>query len=199
MTKTVDIRKNLSQYLTLPIVKLLARTPVTPNVVTITGFLVTVVAAVFIATGDLFTGGLVVLAAGFLDMLDGALARQTNRTTRFGAVLDSTLDRLSEAALMLGILVIFVQRQMVAESLLVGITLVGSLMVSYLRARVEGLGIDCKVGLFTRAERVIVLALGLLLSQFSFALVVALVIIAFFSFFTAGQRLFHAYYHTRDT
>ncbi|MDD5126772.1 MAG: CDP-alcohol phosphatidyltransferase family protein [Dehalococcoidales bacterium] len=197
--KNTDIRKNLQQYFTEPIVRLLARTPLTPNAVTIIGFLVTVLAAVYIATGEFFIGGIIVLAAGFLDMLDGALARLTNQTTRFGAVLDSTLDRLSEAALMLGILVPFASQGMVAESLLVGLTLVGSLMVSYLRARAEGIGIDCKVGLFTRAERVIVLALGLLLSQFDYVLVIALVIIALFSFFTAGQRLWHAYRQTRNT
>ncbi|MDD4859788.1 MAG: CDP-alcohol phosphatidyltransferase family protein [Dehalococcoidales bacterium] len=199
MSKNNDIRKNLQQYFTDPIVRLLAKTPVTPNAVTVIGFLVTVLAAAYVGVGELFIGGLVVLAAGFMDMLDGALARLTNRATRFGAVLDSTLDRLSEASLLLGILVLFARQGLVAESLLVGLTLVGSLMVSYLRARVEGIGIECKVGLFTRAERVIVLALGLLLTPwYGNSLLIALLIIAFFSFFTAGQRLWHAYRQTRN-
>jgi len=131
-------------------------------------------------------------------MLDGALARFTGQTTRFGAVLDSTLDRLAEAALLLGILVVYASNQLVAESLLVGLALIGSFTVSYLRARIEALGIECKVGLFTRAERVIVLALGLLLSQFDYALIVALAIIVLFSFITAGQRLFYAWCHTKS-
>ena len=130
-------------------------------------------------------------------MLDGALARATNRVTRFGGILDSTLDRLSEAVLLLSILVIYTRGQQVAESLLVGIALLGSLMVSYIKARTEALGIECNVGLFTRPERVVVLALGMLLSQFAYALVTALAIITAFSFFAAGQRLLNAWRQTR--
>ena len=141
--------------------------------------------------------GFMVLFAGLFDMLDGALARATNRVTRFGGILDSTLDRLSEAVLLLSILVIYTRGQQVAESLLVGIALLGSLLVSYIKARTEALGIECNVGLFTRPERVIVLALGLLLSQFAYALITALAIITAFSFFTAGQRLLNAWRQTR--
>ena len=101
-------------------------------------------------------------------------------------------------ALLLGILVIYVRGQMVGESLLVGLALLGSLMVSYLRARMEGAGIECRAGLFTRPERVIVLALGLLLSRFDYVLVIALAIITFFSFVTVGQRLLYAWKETRN-
>jgi len=198
MTNPTKVRRVTSDYFAQPVVKLLARTPVTPNTITWLGFLITVGAAALVVTGNLFAAGFVVLFAGFFDMLDGALARITNRVTRFGAVLDSTLDRLSEAVLLLSILIIFTRGQQVAESLLVGIALFGSLMVSYIRARVEALGIECKVGLFTRPERVIILALGLLLSQFDYALVIALAIITFFSFFTVGQRLIYAWRQTRN-
>jgi CDP-diacylglycerol--glycerol-3-phosphate 3-phosphatidyltransferase len=185
-------------YVARPIVRVLARTPLTPNALTWLGFLITVGAAVLIVTGHLLAAGIVVLVAGLFDMLDGALARETGRVTRFGAVLDSTLDRLSEAALLLALLVVYARGQDVAESLLVGFALLGALMVSYLRARIEGLGIECKIGLFTRPERVIVLALGLLLSYFDYALITAISIITFFSYFTAGQRLVYAWRHTRD-
>ena len=198
MTKLTNAQKTISNYVTQPAVKLLARTPVTPNTITWLGFLITVGAAALVVTGNLFAAGFVVLFAGIFDMLDGALARTTNRVTRFGAVLDSTLDRLSEAVLLLSILVIYTRGQQVAESLLVGIALFGSLMVSYIRARVEALGIECNVGLFTRPERVVILALGLLLSQFDFALVIALAIITFFSFFTVGQRLIYAWRQTKN-
>ena len=198
MTKRTNARKTMSNYVTQPAVKLLARTPVTPNTITWLGFLITVGAAALVVTGNLFAAGFVVLFAGIFDMLDGALARITNRVTRFGAVLDSTLDRLSEAVLLLSILVIYTRGQQVAESLLVGIALFGSLMVSYIRARVEALGIECNVGLFTRPERVVILALGLLLSQFDYALVIALAIITFFSFFTVGQRLIYAWRQTKN-
>ncbi len=197
MTKSSKTRKAMSAYLTQPAIKLLARTPVTPNTLTWLGFWITIGAAVLVITDNLFAAGFVVLVAGFFDMLDGALARTTNRLTRFGGVLDSTLDRLSEAVLLLGILAIYTREQQVAESLLVGFALLSSLMVSYLRARIEALGIVCEVGLFTRPERVIILALGLLLSRFDYALVVALAIITFFSFFTAGQRLLYAWRQTK--
>jgi CDP-diacylglycerol--glycerol-3-phosphate 3-phosphatidyltransferase len=197
MTKLGKVRQATSDYLTQPAAKLLARTPLTPNTVTWLGFWITVGAAVLVITGNLFAAGFVVLVAGFFDILDGALARTTNRVTRFGALLDSTLDRISEAVLLLGILVIYARGQQVAESLLVGFALLGSLMVSYTRARIEALGIECKVGLFTRPERVVILALGLLLSRFGYALVTALAIITVLSFFTVGQRLLYGWRQAR--
>lgn len=197
MIKLAETRKSAASYITQPAAQLLAKTRVTPNAITWFGFLLTVGAAVLIATGNLFAAGFVVLVAGFFDMLDGALARLTNQASHFGALLDSTLDRLAEAALLLSILVLYARGQQVAEALLVGLALFGSLLVSYVRARAEGLGLECKVGLFTRPERVIILALGLLLSQIDYALISALAIIVFFSFFTVGQRLVHIWRQTR--
>jgi CDP-diacylglycerol--glycerol-3-phosphate 3-phosphatidyltransferase len=198
MSNLVKTRKVISEYVTQPPVKLLAKTPVTPNILTWLGFLITAGATALIVTEHLFAAGFVVLVAGLFDMLDGALARMTNRVTRFGGILDSTLDRVSEAILLLGLLVVFTREQMVAESLLTGIVLFGSLMVSYLRSRIEATGIGCEIGLFTRPERVVILALGLLLSRFDYALVTTLAIIAAFSFFTAGQRLYHAWRHVKE-
>jgi len=197
MARLAEVRKNAANYLTRPVVRFLSRTPITPDTITWLGFLLTVGAAVLIVTGNLIAAGLVVLFAGFLDMLDGALARFNNQATRFGAILDSTLDRLAEAALLLGILVLFASQQLVAESFLAGITLLGSLMVSYVRARIEEEGLECKVGLFTRPERVIILALGLLLSWIDYVLIIALIITALFSFFTMIQRLLYAYRQTK--
>lgn len=198
MPKLEKTRKRISDCVTQPIVNLLARTPLTPNTVTWLGFCINIGAAVLIVTGHLLAAGIAVLVAGLFDMLDGALARVTNKVTRFGGILDSTLDRLSEAAVLLGLLAVFARDREVAESILVGVALLGSLMVSYLRARMEGLGIECKTGLFTRPERVIVLALGLLLSRFDYALVTALAVIVFFSYFTAGQRLYYAWRQTKN-
>ena len=198
MSNLVKTRQIISQYVTQPPVKLLAKTPVTPNTLTWLGLMITAGAAALIATEHLFAAGFVVLAAGVFDMLDGALARLTNRVTRFGGILDSTLDRVSEAILLLALLAVFARDQKVAESLLTGIVLFSSLMVSYLRSRIEATGIDCKIGLFTRPERVIVLVLGLLLSQFEYALVTALAIIAALSIFTAGQRFYHAWRQIKE-
>jgi len=192
MTKSSGVRDTVANYLTQPAVRLLARTSITPSTLTWFGFLLAVGAAALIIGGHIFAAGFVVLFAGFFDILDGALARHTNRTTRFGAVLDSTLDRLSEAVLLIGILLYFSNQSSVAV-LLVCLALLGSLLVSYIRARAEALGLECQVGLFTRAERVIVLALGLLLNQ----IVIALAIIVAFSFFTFGQRLIYVWQQTK--
>ncbi|MFC2002353.1 CDP-alcohol phosphatidyltransferase family protein [Chloroflexota bacterium] len=190
-------RKTAANYLTEPVVRFLATTPISPNALTWFGFFLTVGAAILITTGHLLAAGFLVLIGSFFDILDGALARRINRTTRFGAVLDSTLDRLSEAVLFLGILGLFLltAAQPVLATvlskewaiLLVFVTLFGSALVSYIRARAEAIGIECQVGLFTRSERIVVLVLGLWLNQ----IVIALAIIAVLSLVTAGQRLIH--------
>ena len=198
MVRLSEIRKAAAHYLTQPMVRLLAKTGITPNTITWFGFLLTVVGAALIVTGHLFAAGCMILVAGLFDMLDGALARYTKRVTQFGGIFDSTLDRLAEAVLLLGILLLYAREGSIVGILLVGITLLGSLMVSYIRARVESSGIACQVGLFTRPERVIVLALGLLLNRVDNALIIALAIIAIFSFFTAGQRLVYAWKQTKN-
>ena len=197
MPRLSEIRKTAAYYLTQPVVWLLAKTPITPSAITWFGFLLAAGAAVLITTRHLFAAGFVVLLAGFFDILDGALARRTNQTTRFGAVLDSTLDRLSEAVLLLAILVLYAREQSVAHILLVSFALPSSMLVSYVKASAEAQGLECQVGLFTRAERIIVLALGLLLSQINNALAIALAIIVLFSLFTIGQRLVYVWQQTK--
>jgi CDP-diacylglycerol--glycerol-3-phosphate 3-phosphatidyltransferase len=190
-------RSAIAYRLTEPVAWVLAKTPLTPNAISWLGFIITLGAAALIITGHPFAAGWVVLVAGFFDILDGALARRIGQATPFGAVLDSTLDRLSEAVILLAILAVYAIQPSITGVLLVGAALIGSLLVSYIRARVEAVGLECKVGLFTRAERVVVLALGLLLSHFTNALVIALAIIVVFSFFTAGQRLVYVWQQTR--
>jgi CDP-diacylglycerol--glycerol-3-phosphate 3-phosphatidyltransferase len=197
MSKLEKTRRNVSNSITSPIVGLLARTPLTPDALTWLGFLVSIGAAVLVVTGHFLAAGIVVLVAGAFDMLDGALARLTGRVSRFGGILDSTLDRLSEAVVLLALLAVFAREQHVAGCLLAGVTLLGSLMVSYIRARMEGIGIECQAGFFTRPERVVVIALGLLLNQFDHALLTALAIIACFSFITIAERMIYAWRRTR--
>jgi CDP-diacylglycerol--glycerol-3-phosphate 3-phosphatidyltransferase len=198
MAKLVGIRKAVGYYLAESPARLLARTSVTPNVLTWFGFLLAVGGAVLIAVGQLLAAGLVVLFAGFCDILDGALARLTDRATLFGAVLDSTLDRLSEAVLLLGIMVLYAGNGDTYLILLVAVTLVFSLLVSYIRARAETMGVDCQVGFFTRGERVILLVLGLCLSPvLEWALPVALLVVLLFSFVTVIQRLVYVWQRTR--
>ena len=197
LTKLPAFRKNASYQLTRLVVRPLAKTPIAPNAVTWFGFSLTLGAAALIITEHLFAAGFVVLIAGFFDMLDGALARSTNRVTQFGGVLDSTLDRLAEGVLLLSILVVFAREQSTLGIWIVGLALIGSVLVSYIRSRAEALGLECEVGVFTRPERVVVLALGLLLSRIDYALIVALGIVVVFSFVTVGQRLLHVWRQTR--
>lgn len=188
------VREAAASYFTSPIVRILARTPVTPNIITWFGFILAVATAVLIAMEHLLIAGVVVIIAGFFDILDGALARRTNRVTIFGAVLDSTLDRLSEGVILIGILYFYVEEGSTRGVLLAGAVLLASLLVSYIRSRAEAVSLKCKVGVFTRPERVIVLALGLLLN----GLEIALAVIAALSFFTVGQRLFYVWRQVKD-
>ena len=203
MVKLPEIRKTLARYAAEPLVRLLAATHISPNTLTWLGFLLTLGAAALIAMGHLLAAGIVVLVAGSFDILDGALARRTNRITRFGGILDSTLDRLSDAVLLFGVLGLFLLAQeqpalftFIAKEwsiVLVFIALASSQFVSYIRARAEAAGLKCQVGLFTRAERVVVLVLGLLTSQVS----IALAIIAALSIVTFIQRSVYLWQQTR--
>jgi CDP-diacylglycerol--glycerol-3-phosphate 3-phosphatidyltransferase len=163
------------------------------------GFILILVASVLAGVGHPFAAGWVVLLSGFFDIIDGALARNTNQVTRFGGVLDSSLDRVSEAAILIGIMsyFLFYSKSDVALwiALVIGVAMIFSFMVSYVRARAEGAGLECQVGIFTRAERVIILALGLLLSGISFILVIALIIITLLSIVTFIQRMLYVYQH----
>ena len=190
MANLEGMRRALGKYFTEPIVTVLEKTHITPNAVTCLGLLITIAAAVLVALEHPFAAGFVVLFAGLFDMLDGALARRTNHVTKFGGVLDSTLDRISEAAVLIGIAVFYANRQSTWGVALAGITMISSQLVSYIRAKAEALNINCEIGIFTRPERVVILSIGLLLSRFNNVLLIALAIIAVLSFFTAGQRLF---------
>jgi CDP-diacylglycerol--glycerol-3-phosphate 3-phosphatidyltransferase len=181
----IDIRRNLAYRITDPIVRILSKSGITPNVLTIINLALNIVAAYVIATGHFLLGGVLVLASGLFDLLDGALARFTKQTTKFGAILDSTVDRISEAAILCGLLIWYLARGGSLEIVLIFAVLIGSFLVSYVRARAEGLGWQCQVGLFTRTERVIVLAIGLLINQ----IFIALCVVVVFVFITVVQRL----------
>jgi len=167
------------------VARLISRTGVSPNILTFTGFLATLALAYILASGHERVAGLLMIPVGLFDAVDGALARAKNEVTPFGAFFDSTLDRFSEIALYLGLLYLY--RGSTLETVLIYLTITGSLMVSYTRARAEGLGMECRIGLFTRFERLAVLVVGLLLEQ----TLIALIILAIFSNLTAFQRRWH--------
>ncbi len=195
--KVSAFRKTAAYHLTRMVVRLIARTPITPNTVTWTGFALSLAAGGLIISDQLFLAGFVAIIAGFFDMLDGALARKTERVTLFGSILDSTLDRLAEAAILLSLLVVFAREQSTPGIIIVGLALLSSVMVSYIRSIAEAMVFTCELGLFTRPERVVVLSLGLLLSGIDYALLTALGIVVVFSFITAGQRLIHVWRQSR--
>ena len=188
------------------IVRPLVGLGVTPNTLTVLGLILSILTAVVIAQGLFLAGGLLVLFAGIFDMFDGAMARARNASTTFGAFFDSTLDRYSESIILFGLLFFALYKPVIQESIwpyqyeqswmiiLVFMATVGSFMVSYAKARAEGLGLECKTGLLARPERVVILAIGLLVG----AVFWALVILAVFSNVTAIERIVHVWRTARQ-
>ncbi len=177
--------RSAPRWLTDPIVGFLAAVGVTPNMLTLAGLLGSAGAATLAARGDFLPAGIVMLAASSLDLLDGALARATGKATRFGSVFDAVTDRVSEAAVLFGLLFYFSDRGGRQEELLIFAAVVTSFLVSYTRARAEIVDVPMREGLFGRPERVIVLAAGLIIDQVT----VALWIVAVAAAVTAIQRL----------
>ena len=197
MSNFQELRKKIARLITDPLVPLISKLKLTPDLMTLIGLIINLIAAVVIGSGHLFLGGVIFLLAGLFDMLDGALARYMQKTTKFGALFDSTVDRLTEGALFLSF--IFVTSPSIWphdttwQIALIFTAMIGSFLTSYIRARAEGLSIDCTVGLFTRVERVIILAGGLLLNQ----VFIALAIVVVFSFITVGQRFIYVWHRTK--
>lgn len=197
MTKKLDLKNEpipdwlKNGYLNLlnPLIQLAIKFDLNPNTFTIIGFILSCVAAYFVATGHLRIAACIILLAGLFDTIDGKLARASNKVTRFGALFDSTLDRYSEVIFFFGMAFYFIGQEWYLTSVAIAIGLGGSLMVSYVRARAEGLGFQCNVGIMQRAERLLLLALGGLIHLY--ALATAIWIIAVMSNFTAIQRIIH--------
>jgi CDP-diacylglycerol--glycerol-3-phosphate 3-phosphatidyltransferase len=181
------IRKVSAHYVERPAARILEKVGVSPNQLTMIGLLLSGVTAYLLGVGQFVGGGCLLILASALDMADGSLARLQGRATPIGALLDSTADRISEAVIFLGLLWFYLSPRSIPEVLLIFLALTSSFMVSYLRARGEGLGVDCNVGVMTRPERVLVLAVGLMIGQVT----IALVVIATFSFLTALHRYWH--------
>lgn len=207
-----DYLQQLIYKIINPVVKGLIKMGVTPNVITTTGLVLNIVAAaLFIYAGYLAReesffyvglGGGVVLFAGLFDMLDGRVARMGNKVSRFGAFYDSVLDRYSELFTLFGLFFFLVLQGYEAWAIVAFVALIGSIMVSYVRARAEGLGLECKVGLMQRPERVVLTSLGALFcgifgdcTAFDPILILALplALIALLANVTAFVRVAHCY------
>jgi CDP-diacylglycerol--glycerol-3-phosphate 3-phosphatidyltransferase len=175
----------LPKRLTDPLGLTLAKTGVTPNMITAVGLAGAIGAAVLVARGDLVAGGIVMLIAAGLDLFDGLVARASGKVTLFGGVFDSVADRLSEAAVLGGLVFYLSARGDREQVVLAFAAVVGSLLVSYVRARAEAAGVQLREGLFTRPERVLVLGVGLIFGWTR----VALWILAVLANLTVLQRV----------
>ncbi len=188
-----DLARQKSEGFVTSIARILQKTGITPNAITLIGCFFMFCIGYVISLGYLATGGVLIVFAGAFDALDGSLARLTNTTSKFGAFLDSVTDRYAEFAVFTGLMhYLLVQGYNTYTTVYVCLlALFGSVMVSYNRARAEGLLFECKGGWFSRFERLVVLVMGLVLSA-AFgdkAVWVMLVIMAVFTNITAVQRI----------
>lgn len=183
-----------------PLTSWLARHRVHPNALTTVGFLVTVSSALAFHGHHARTAGFLILLGGFFDILDGRVARLTGLGSKFGAFYDSTLDRISEIAVYLGLLSLYNDYRLelgdVGMIYLIMLAMAGSLMISYTRARAEAMGLDCRVGLMARAERVVLIGAAALFfgeDWNGLALKVVILLLAVLTNLTAIQRIVWVY------
>jgi CDP-diacylglycerol--glycerol-3-phosphate 3-phosphatidyltransferase len=186
--------KDAARQLLYPLVRLLSAMRVRPDTLTVLGWALSLGSAVLFGLGYAQLAGVVMLLGGLFDALDGAVARESNRMSAFGAFLDSTLDRLSEAAIFVGIIFFYSAAARPYEALLAGVAMTFSLLTSYARARAEGLGIECKVGLLERAGRIAILSVFTIVGL----LTVGLYLVAAGALITTAQRIIHVRRATRE-
>jgi CDP-diacylglycerol--glycerol-3-phosphate 3-phosphatidyltransferase len=184
-----DLGRRLSKKILYPPARLIGRLGVAPNVFTLLGLALAGAAGIMFALGRLRAGALLVLAAGFADMVDGAVARANELGSPFGAFMDSVIDRYSEAAYLTGLVYFYAAGRDGFMAVLTVLVLTGSVFVSYTKARAESLIEGCKVGIMERPERVVLLALGYLVG--GYGALVALLLLAVLSHITAVQRIFY--------
>jgi CDP-diacylglycerol---glycerol-3-phosphate 3-phosphatidyltransferase len=175
------------------IVRWLALSRIHPNALTFIGLLINIVAAFLFAGGHFFAGGLVVIGAGLFDMVDGRVARSTNRVTRFGGFFDSVVDRYSDLALFVGLLVFYASINRFFYIVLTAIVMTGSVMVSYTRARAENAIPKCKVGFLERPERIVLIIIGALFDRMA----PVLWVIAVLSNLTVIHRMIFTWQETK--
>jgi CDP-diacylglycerol--glycerol-3-phosphate 3-phosphatidyltransferase len=175
------------------IVHALTLSRIHPNVLTFMGLVINIVAAVLFARGRFLAAGLVVIGAGLFDMVDGRVARESNRVTRFGGFFDSVLDRYSDLSLLIGLLVYYASIDRYLYVVLTAVVMMGSVMVSYTRARAENTIPKCKVGFLERPERVVLILIGALFNRMA----PVLWVIAVLSNVTVIHRMIYTWQETR--
>lgn len=174
------------------IVRGLALSRISPNALTFIGLLINIYAAVLLAQGRFFAAGLVITGAAIFDMVDGRVARETNRVTRFGGFFDSVLDRYSDLALLMGLLVYYANIGRNFYVVLTAVVMTASVMISYTRARSENTIPQCKVGFLERPERIVLLIIGALFDRMA----PVLWVIAVLGNITVIHRMIYTYEQT---
>lgn len=182
--------KNFIEDLLGPVAK---KITVSPNAITLAGLTIAIVAAAVIPQ-NLFWGGLLILLSGAFDLLDGMVARANNKSSKFGSFFDSVIDRYSDSALLLGFMWYFFKNGSGAGIFLTAGTIVGTLAISYARARAEGLRQECKVGMMERTERIILMALGAIFGWVLPMMWVMLIL----THVTVAQRICHVWKNMPD-
>jgi CDP-diacylglycerol---glycerol-3-phosphate 3-phosphatidyltransferase len=177
-----------------PLVRWLSIMRVRPDTLTVIGWTLALFSAVLFGLGYARIAGVIMLLGGLFDALDGAVARESNRMSAFGAFLDSTLDRLSESAVFVGLIFYFASASRPYEALLAGIAMTFSLLTSYARARAEGLNINCEVGILERAGRIVILSVLSIVGLPT----VGLGLVAAGALVTTAQRILHVRRATRS-
>jgi CDP-diacylglycerol--glycerol-3-phosphate 3-phosphatidyltransferase len=175
------------------IVRGLALSRIHPNFLTFLGLVINIVAAVQLARGSFVSAGFVIIGAGLFDMVDGRVARETNQVTRFGGFFDSVLDRYSDLGLLIGLLVWYGSINRPLYVVLTGVVMMGSVMVSYTRARAENTIPSCKVGFMERPERVVLLIIGALFDRMA----PTLWVLAVLSNLTVAHRMIFTWQETK--
>lgn len=181
------LSEKFSHFLDKPLTPLAKALPVNPNIITFIGMLITASSG-FIIPFNLFLGGIFILAGGAFDLIDGIVARVNGRATKFGALLDSTLDRIADGFIFLGIVWYFFRINQDAAMIIAILCMIASFLISYVRARAEGIGVSCNVGIIERPERLIFLAFGCLTGLIYSILIVLTVL----SWITVIQRILYA-------
>ena len=182
---------SLRPYLTKFLEPLASRLNINPNIVTIISPFIAIISALFFASGNLMGGAIFILLSGFLDVVDGAVARYHGRASPFGAFLDSTMDRFADAIIFIGIIYGGYCNWFVGV-----LAIHSAITVSYVRARAESQGVECNIGIAERAVRMIILMLGAIIaaifnSDIIFTYFIYLLVIL--SYFTVGQRIVHVW------
>lgn len=178
------------------LIPLLVKSKISPNTLTIIGFIFSIITMILISQGYLIISGILIIFSGIFDLLDGALARYTNNTTNFGKFIDAVIDRLSEIAIYGGLFIYFINDP--NSLLIIFLSAISNQLVSYIKTKYESIGIEGDIGIFTRPERIVTLSLALIIGSFYLYIFYLFMYISILlALITIMQRIFYAYINSK--